>query len=275
MRNPARKALYCLILVLVSAGLIWFGIERYETIGENWGSAGPMMLGLALLPFPLVYLVQALFAIRGRAKLLAGVDVIARWQVDPLEWERFRGLDERRITDRFPVPNDMWIRKAAPFGPVEVIVGAKSAMVDGSYHSLRPGGLPELRGVSWIEGPPTCLEFRLLYPRSRYGGTVATSLRIPVPASARAAAVQVFDHFERLTRRSPGLALRNPPRTYRVCAALFLGAAAAGGIGYALFGTLPEDAGQLVLLTLLIGAAVLATFAVVLALATFLLTRRA
>lgn len=274
MRNPARKALYCLILVLLSAGLIRFGIERYETIGGNWGSTGPIMLGLALLPFPLVYLVQALFAIRGQAKLLAGIGVIARWQVDPLEWERFRGLDKRRITDPYPVPNDMWIRKAAPFGPVQVIVGARSAMVDGSYHSLRPGGLPELRGVSWIEGPPTCLEFSLLYPRSRYGGKVATSLRIPVPASARAAAVQVFDHFERLTRRSPGLALRNLPRTYRVCAALVLGAAVACGIGYALFGTLPEEAGQLVLLSLLVGGAVLAAFAAILALATFLTTRR-
>lgn len=202
MRNPARKALYCLILVLVSAGLIWLGVERYETIGGNWGSTGPIMLGLGLLPFPLVYLVQALFAIRGQAKLLAGIGVIARWQVDPLEWKRFRGLDGRRETDPLPAPNDMWIRKAAPFGPVEVIVGANSAMVDGSYHSLRPGGLPDLRGVSWIEGPPTCLEFRLLYPRSRYGGKVTTSLRIPVPASARAAAVQVFDHFERLTRRT-------------------------------------------------------------------------
>jgi hypothetical protein len=168
----------------------------------------------------------------------------------------------------------MWIRKAAPFGPVEVIVGARSAMIDGSYHSLRPGGLPELRGVSWIEGPPTCLEFRLLYPPGRYGSPVPTALRIPVPASARAAAVQVFDHFERLTRRSPGLALRNPPRTYRVCAALFLGAVVASGIAYAFFGTLPEDAGQLVLMSLLIVAAVLAAFAATIALATFLLTRR-
>ncbi|HYW14616.1 MAG TPA: hypothetical protein VE891_00490 [Allosphingosinicella sp.] len=274
MRNPARKALYALLALIVSAVLIRFGIERYETAGEGWGSTGPILLGLAVLPFPLWILIQASFAVRGQAKLLAGIGVIARWQAYPSEWEQFRKLDSRRAGEDFSLGNELWIRRTAPTEPVEVIVGEKSALVDGSYHSLNPRGLPELRGVSWIEGPPTCLEFRLLYPRGRYGGTVPTSLRIPVPASARAAAVQVFDHFERLTRRSPGLALRNPSRTYRICAALFLGAAVAGGIGYALFGTLSEDTGQLVLMSLLIVAAVLATFTAIIALSTFLLTRR-
>jgi hypothetical protein len=153
-------------------------------------------------------------------------------------------------------------------------VGEKSALVDGSYHSLRPGGLPELRAVSWLEGPPTCLEFALRYPRGRYGGTVPMTLRIPVAASARGAALRVFAHFERVTRRSPGLALRNPPRTYRICAALVAGAAVTGGVGYAIAGAVADGHGQDVLLGLLIGATILAVFAVILALATFLLTRK-
>lgn len=275
MRDPARKALYCLLALAVSAGLIRFGAVRLERFGEDWPGAGSIILGFAIAPFALVTLVQALFAIRGRALLLLGRGVIARWKIHPAEWQGFRGLDSRRSSEDFSLGNDLWIRRAAPAAPVEVIVGARSLLVDGSYHSLRPGGLPELRGVSWLEGPPACLEFALRYPRGRYGGTVPMTLRIPVPASARAEAERVFDHFERITRRSPGLALRNPPRTYRICALLFLGAALAGGTGYVLFGTFPENGGQLVLLSLLVGAAVLAAFAAILALATFLLARRA
>lgn len=274
MRNPARKALYALLALAVGSWLIRYGIERYEAVGEGWGSSGPIALGLAIVPFPLVTLIQALFAVRGQAKLLAGIGVIARWQVYPNEWERFRGLDSRRAGQDFSLGNDLWVRKATPAEPVEVIVGAKSVLVDGSYHSLNPRGLPELRGVSWLEGPPTCLEFALRYPRGRYGGTVPMTLRIPVAPSARAEAIRVFAHFEALTRRSPGLALRNPPKTYRICAVLVLGAAAAGGAGYLLIPRFADGTGQLVLLSLLIGGAVLAIFAVILALATFLLTRR-
>ncbi|MGZ8285865.1 MAG: hypothetical protein ACXW27_15510 [Allosphingosinicella sp.] len=274
MRNPARKALYCLTALLAGAALIWFGASRHQRAGEDWTSIVPLVLGFTLAPFGFVFLIQALFAMRGRARLLAGHKVIARWHVYPAEWEQFRGLDSGRAAERISLGNDLWVRKAAPREPVEVIVGEKSALVDGSYHPLSPRGLPELRGVRWLEGPPACLEFELRYPRSRYGSPVTTTLRIPVPASARAAAGQVFGHFERLTRRSPPLALRNPPKTYRICALLVFGAAAAGGVGYWLTRGLPDGADPLVPLGLLIGATILGVFAIILALATWLLTRR-
>lgn len=274
MRNPARKALYCFLLVVASAGLIWFGAGREQRIGEHWTAIVPMVVGLAILPFPLVTLIQALFAVRGEARLLRGDGVIARWQIAPTEWEQFRQLDSRRSAGGLPLGNDLWIRRRGPAEPVDVIVGEKSALVDGSYHPLNPRGLPELRGVGWLEGPPACLEFALLYPRSRYGGTVPTTLRIPVPPGARGAAGRVFDHFERLSRRSPGLALRNPPRTYRICAILAVIAATAAGMAYALAGSVPEGSAQLLLPGLVIGGCVLAIFSAILALATFLLTRR-
>jgi hypothetical protein len=274
MRNPARKILYCLLALVVSAGLILFGIERHEAIGEHWTSIVPLFVGFTIAPFALVILIQALFAARGRARLLRGDGVIARWQVYPGEWRQFRDLDRKRSAEDSSLGNDMRLRKDAPLEPVEVIVGVKSALVDGSYHSLSPRGLPELRWVGWLDGPPTCLEFSLLYPRGRYGGSVPMTLRIPVPSSARADARRVVAHFEPLTRRSPGLALRNPPRTYRICAALFLGAAAAGGVAWLHAGTLPDGADPRVPLAVLVASVVVAVFAAVLALATFLLARR-
>ena len=65
------------------------------------------------------------------------------------------------------------------------------------------------------------------------------------------------------------LALRNPSRTYRVCAGLVATAAVAGAVGWAI----SDRDDPLVPLGLLTGGTVLAAFAAVLALATFLLTR--
>ncbi|HYG46841.1 MAG TPA: hypothetical protein VD846_02770 [Allosphingosinicella sp.] len=270
MRNPARKALYCFLALLAGAALIWFGADREQRIGEHWTAIVPLALGFTVAPIALVFLIQALLATRGRALLLAGHRVIARWHVYPAEWEQFRKFDARRSGESVSLANDLWIRKRTPKDAVEVIVGEKSLLIDQSYHVLRPGGLPELHGVRWLHGPPICLEFALRYPRGRYGGNVPATLRVPVPAGSRGAAQRIIDHFEPRLRRKPGLALRNPRRTYRICALLIAAAAAAGGIGYAL-----AEGGALVPVALIIGAIIFAIFAVLLALATFLLTRGA
>jgi hypothetical protein len=273
MRNPARKALYCLIVLLAGAALIGFGASRHQPTGEDWSSIAALALGFTLAPFGLVFLIQSSFAIRGEALLLAGHRVIARWHVYPAEWEQFRRLDARRAADHGWHINDLWIRRVTPSDGIEVIVGETSLLVDRSYHVLRPGGLPELRSIGWLEGPPACLEFGLLYPRGRVGGPLATPLRVPVPPAARADALRVFAHFEPRLRRQPPLALRNPRRTYQVCAVLLGVAAIAGAAGYALASALQGVAHPLVALTLLIGATIGAVFAAILALATFLLTR--
>lgn len=269
MRNPARKALYCLLALIAGVALIRFGALREERIGEHWTAIVALALGFTLAPFGFVFLIQALFATRGRARLLAGHRVIARWHVHPIEWERFRALDNRRAGEDFALGNDLWVRRAKPSDPIEVIVGETSLLIDDSYHVLRPGGLPELRDIRWLEGPPACLEFGLRYPRGRYGGTLPMTLRVPVPPSGREGARRVVAYFEPRLHRRPGLALRNPPRTYRVCAVLLVLAIAAAAGGYAL----AASDSPLVPLGLLIGGIVLAVFAVVLALATFLLTR--
>ncbi len=276
MRNPARKALYCLIAVLAGAALIWFGAGREQRVGEHWTSIVPLFVGFALAPIGFVILIQALFLARGQARLKAGHKVIARWHVHPAEWERFRALDARRAAEHPSLVNDLWIRKATPTDGVEVIVGETSLLVDRSYHVLRPGGLPELRSVGWLDGPPACLEFGLLYPRGRYGGTLPLTLRVPVPAGAHDLARPVVDHFEPKVRRKPGLALRNPRTTYWVCAFLFVAAIAMAAVGYALALALArtDGADPLVPILLLIGGLGLGIFAAILALATFLLTRR-
>lgn len=274
MRNPARKALYCFLILLAAAALIRFGALRLDRVEGDWPGTGALALGFALVAFPLYTLVEALLAMRGRALLLAGQGVIARWQVQPAEWERFRGLDSSRASEDPALGNALWIQKRAPAQPVEVIVGAGSALIDGSYHRLKPGGLPDLRGVSWLEGPPACLEFALRYPRSRYGPPVPATLRIPVPASARSEARRVFDHFEAITRPGPGIAPRKIARAYGICGFLLLGTIAVSGLGYALVPGVPGGNLELTFLGLLIGASILASLAAIFVLATILLTPR-
>lgn len=273
MRNPARKALYWLAALLAGIALIRFGALREGRVGEHWTALVPLALGFTLAPFGFVFLIQSLFAARGRARLLAGHRAIARWHVYPADWEQFRKLDARRAGDHHSLVNDLRIRRETPRDGVEVIVGETSLLVDQSYHVLRPGGLPALREVRWLDGPPACLEFALLYPRGRYGGSVPLTLRVPVPESSRGAAQRVFDHFEPRLRRRPALALRHPRRTYRVCAAMIAAAIVCIPTGYFMARALPEGADPLVPLVLLIGGVILAVFAAILASATFLLTR--
>ncbi len=113
------------------------------------------------------------------------------------EWDRFRAFDAIRAAQDLALRNDLHIRKLTPPAGVDVLVGRRQLIVDGSYHSLRRLGNPSLRHVYWLPAPadPECLEFALEYARGRAGGTLNLSLRLPVPAHARPDGVRVFEHY--------------------------------------------------------------------------------
>lgn len=278
MRNPTRKALYFLALVTLGGLLMGFGAWRHGIVGEGWTSTGSLVVGLPAVLFGLLFLVQALFHIRGRSKLLAGKDVLARWHVGPADWDRFRAFDAARTaSDTYRLVNELWIRKRTPAGGVDVIVGERSLLVDGSYHVLRPRGIPELRGIRWLtpaDGSSACLEFPLVYPSK--SGTVHVALRIPVPAAARGEARRVHDWFEPRVRRKPALALRSPRRTYLICLAVAVTclAAVAGGWLQATangFRIDEQDFMSMLPLFLMVVGTIVGAAAVILALATFFL----
>ena len=268
MRNPGRKAVYCGLALLVATGLILLGIEREPRMGEPWRVAAPIALGFAILPFPLYILIEALFACAGLARLRSGVGVIARWTVQPGEWAQFGKTDPGR-GQRVSTLNHLWIRGPAGREPVEVIVGETSLVADGSYHSLKPGGLPDLREVRWLEGSPACLEFALRYPRSRYGPPVPVTVRVPVPAGARGEAGRVLAHYQQILRPKA----RAPSRTRRIAVTAAL-AGAAGAGGYALLDAW-RDGSPNVVPGLMIGGIVLAIFAALFGLVSLIPGRRA
>ncbi len=278
MRNPARKALFCAAIVAVGALLVWFGAHQHGRAVESGLAVASIALGIPAVAFGLIFLVQALLVARGRSKLLAGNDVLARWHVAPADWDRFRTFDAARgASEPFQLANDLWIRKTTPQQGVDVIIGKTSLVVDDSYHVLRPYGLPELRAVNRLVATghaPECLEFRLAYPTR--GGSRYTTLRIPVPSHARSESLRVYDWFEPRLRRKPALALRNTGRTYRICLLIGLGCLVAFAIGWTLaaaggYRVDEEDFGSVAPFVLMVVGSIGVVFALLLALATFAL----
>jgi hypothetical protein len=237
MRNPPRKAAIFASFVALGLALVWLGIEIHVPLSGDW-VPGAMIFAGGLMAFACsLWLIQALFHMRGMANLEADIGRVAQWHVGAIDWEKYRAADAARVAadPRFLV-NDLWLRKRTPPEGVEVIVGEKALIVDGSYHVLRMNGLPELRSIGWLDNsatpgrPPDCLEFLLVYPRGRYGGTQHTCLRVPVPTAARDQGRKAYRQFapalERRRAKGP-IALRNPRRTLQVCGAILaLGLAA-------------------------------------------------
>jgi hypothetical protein len=284
MRNPRKKAAIFASFVALGGALVWVGVEHHVPLGGDW-VPGLMVVAGALTAFACtLWLIQSLFHMRGMAKLEAGIGVVARWHVGAGDWDKYRAADAARVaSDPQFLVNDLWIRKHTPPEGVEVIVGEKALIVDGSYHVLRMHGLPELRGIGWLDNsaapgrPPDCLEFLLAYPRGRYGGIQHTCLRVPVPKAAQVPARKAYLQFapalER--RRARGaIALRNPRRTLQVCGAML----AASLIAFAWGWFEAERTGwtldeTMVPFVTLVVAAMAALFAVVLGGLTLLLRR--
>lgn len=194
MRNPLHKALWSIGLCALGAGAVLLGYIAHAQLGKTTSTI-VAIIGLSLAIIFLFTFFWALFSAIGYARLIAGHDVIARWHVTPADWDRFRTFDKVGAAEDPSLRNDMRIRKQTPSQGVDVIVGRGSIIVDFSYHSIsgRAGGG---RQINWLNAPvdPECIEFPKSYPRSR-GGTVDLTLRVPVPAPARAEGVRVFEHY--------------------------------------------------------------------------------
>lgn len=232
IRNPSRKVVIYLLVVLIAAALASYGIREENRIGEAWTSTGFTLVGMTIAPIAFIFLIRAMFHVRGRAKLLAGYDVLARWHLSADEWERFKTADRIRGEQYRRLFNDLPVFKGRQYSGIDVIVGRKSALVGDSYHVLRKGGIPGLTAISWLPAPanPECLEFLIVYPRHR-STPIYLAFRFPFPAAARDDAMRVYNHFEPLLRQRPALAFRKPKLTIKVALALalFFGAAAAWG----------------------------------------------
>jgi hypothetical protein len=200
MRNPLSKALWTICLGVLGAGLFLLGYTLYndeagKTSAANITLTIAAIVGMTMAIFGLFGFLVTLFSAIGYARLMSGKGLIARWHVTADEWDRFRAFDEIRAAEHSSLINDVHIREQTPPQGVNVIVGRGHIIVDGSYHSI--SGLDAIgREINWLNAPvnPECIEFPKSYPRNKFG-TVQFTLRVPVPASARAEGVRVFEHY--------------------------------------------------------------------------------
>lgn len=194
MRNPVSKALGSIVLSALGSGLLLLAYTARDRLGEATSTL-LAIIGMTLAAVFLFTFFWALLSAIGYARLKSGKGAIARWHLSADDWDRFRAFDKVRAAEHPSLRNDIYIRKLTPAQGVDVIVGRASIIVDSSYHSIsgRAGGG---RRINWLNAPvdPECIEFPKSYPRSK-GGSVDLTLRVPVPASARAEGVRVFEHY--------------------------------------------------------------------------------
>ncbi|PWS37805.1 hypothetical protein DFH01_00345 [Falsiroseomonas bella] len=210
MRRPGRKAAFWLATALLGAAAMTVLGLRYEQLGDLarglLGAGGVTAIG-----FGLFFGLSGVLAALGEARLRGGIGRLARWEVSAREWEAFRLFDARRGRADPALTNEFTPRRSGQ--GVEVVFGRRQVIVDGSYHRLSRWALPALGSVAWLqpEGAPECLEFEMVHPRSRYGGTISFRLRVPVARAARDEGIRVFHHFHsRIPRPREGLAFRRP-----------------------------------------------------------------
>ncbi len=81
MRNPTRKLGCALIALGAGALLFWLAISERLGPEESALTMGAGVIGFTLLLASAYFVPATLLAVRGRARLLAGTDVVARWPV--------------------------------------------------------------------------------------------------------------------------------------------------------------------------------------------------
>ncbi len=229
MRDPLRKVGYCLALGLAAAAILFHVDYEAARRGEATSTI-VMVVSFNVAVFSSFFLLWFALTAVGRVRLLGGKTAIARWHVSAADWERFRAFDATRSAQDETLLNELPIREITPAEGVDVIVGRRQIIVDGSYHAL--SGLPSVSAVDWLPAPadPECLEFALLYPRGRYGGTRRMSLRVPVPAASREDGIRVYWHYHvPVVKPGQGLVFRRPRLVFGWCIAFAFIAASIGG----------------------------------------------
>lgn len=153
-----------------------------------------------------------------REDLIAGKDIIARWQLSQADLNAFHAVDRGRAAAGRAYRNIISIPKTAPPEGVPIILGMQNWLIGTRlYHSM-PGGTLKCN-VAFFDGDPGCIEVATV-ERSSGAGYFMTVSRLPVPVHARPAgqtaaaalARQVpTPNFERLQRSFPDY-LRSLPR---------------------------------------------------------------
>ncbi len=232
MRRPHRVRNIALVLVFIGGMAITVALLLHLYYGKAIWIVP--LLGVGGLKVGLISLIVAAVAVyyaRRCDQLRAGTDRIARWTVDPQQWNAFLELNQRLNATVGHLPCRIGSRWQRGSDGVEFMAGRDALLFGDEFHWLPARGAAKVTAVGWLEGPPPCLEFNITH----YGKYVTKyALRVPIAPGAERDAVAVMEHFR--TRIPPplGMNFRRRRKIALICAAIF-------GISTAVLAVLPRD----------------------------------
>jgi hypothetical protein len=118
-----------------------------------------------------------------REDLLAGKDVVARWQLSQADLDAFHAVDRKRAAAGMAYRNLLSIPRTAPPEGVAIILGKRNWLI-GTRLFYTPGSGALLSNVAMVEGDPAYIEVAVLNRSSGAGYFMVVS-RLPVPIHAR------------------------------------------------------------------------------------------
>ncbi len=191
-----RKLVYALAALGAGTLLIWLSMSGRLGSEDATLSLGAGMAGFTLLCVGGYFIPASLRAARGRGRLLAGTDVIARWHVGVDDWERFRAIDLAASGVRAPALEGLqFIPGPCHAAGTGIIVGKQSLLIDDCYFRFTPHpGDHYVESAHWLGTKPRCLAFIIV--SSPVGGKFGRwLLLLPVPAEARDAGMEALRYY--------------------------------------------------------------------------------
>jgi len=225
VRDSKRSLLISGGLSACGSAMITTGAILHESQGESALSGSLIFIGLMIAPLSIGWFISSLVGGIRKEALEKGAGEIARLTLSAAEWAAFRAQETRWVSAGRPV-NILNMRSGEP-KTGEVIFAKRAVIVDEDYQDLTPGGLVDLRGVEFVPGSPSCLEFSMRAQKGRGasgtgGGFTYLWLRVPIAGGDTREGIKVFQHYRATTQRRPAIAMRNPKLTMQVCLGLTL-----------------------------------------------------
>lgn len=215
-REMAMRQFVLFMSFLAGAALVFWGAVQwgYDPLWPLW-----VVAGLGVMAGTIVTVRRG--GRQRREALLAGEDVLARWQLSQADLDAFHAVDTERKALGMAYRNFVNIPATAPPDGVPIIIGKREWLIGTRLYSGLSGvpGGPLLCNVAMIGGDPGYIEIATA-DRSSGAGHFMLLTRLPVPKHARsvaqAAAARIAarvhpQNAERLQRSFPDY-LRSLPR---------------------------------------------------------------
>ncbi|MFD2858372.1 hypothetical protein ACFSZS_31440 [Seohaeicola zhoushanensis] len=199
MRHARRKFMLAIVGLCLAILLLWATFSGALGSDDGMPAMAAGVAGLLIFGVAGYFVVAAGIAARAAARLEAGTDVIARWRVPSPTWQRFRDIRLEETGVRVPKLKGLLFAPRAVAGneTVEIVCGARGALIDGCYFSLAPGRGAGMEQAGLVLTDPPCVAIIVGMLAGAHGSPRTTRwlLLLPIPPEARNEANRAIRHY--------------------------------------------------------------------------------